>query len=644
MTAAYDALLASATPDFVVLVEVQPMEILQGWTAAGGGLTNTYYCSYSSQIATSAVAGGIYRRLDEVRHNANALTSRASAALVDANLGSYFFDTSTSRIYVSLSSGLSPDTAALVGAWFTLFFATKSVSFSDQPLYLPLVSGGLPTLVDEMADALFGSILSDSGAVELLNGDALFDKLSRAYVWRNKRVTFRHGGVGLAFTDFAIIDTLRINKIEVDDETATLQIETLSTILNKSLPLRTWGDGTVSGGPPAENPETGIFGTSQPLIFGTIENCPCVLGGRTPTDGFNPATDDWYAFDFNSGAYGNCQFVAVYAVERSTKTATLLTVGADYTTSGAVITVDNASYLYETHDIIATLSNIAFASSAKFGDMALAILRICGESDANIDTAAFSTVNADAPQTLARYVGEPVQAVDLLTELCQSVGGQVYRGADGKWTIRVITPDIPSTLVDLKDEDFVSWNPTGQLDAALNEVRVRYGHTPLDDSWLEVSASNDTVLYAAETSDAHRIDTWLTTSDDATGRAQHARLFKSTPPMQIEAEDRGLALMSAHAGDLVSVTRARAPVARTGTYDGHILRIVKLEKALGPDMPTVLVTLEDLGGHVDRIFRLLPSSSTLTWTTASAQEKARYGFLGDTNRYINSVKDQKVLW
>jgi hypothetical protein len=105
VTAAYDALLASVTPDFVVLAEVQPMEPLAGWTAAGGGLTNTYYCSFLSQIATTIAAGGLYRRLDFVRQNAATLTSRASAALVDANLGSYFLDTSTNRLYVSTNTG-----------------------------------------------------------------------------------------------------------------------------------------------------------------------------------------------------------------------------------------------------------------------------------------------------------------------------------------------------------------------------------------------------------------------------------------------------------------------------------------------------------------------------------------------------------
>jgi hypothetical protein len=154
VTAAYDALLASATPDFVVLAEVQPMEPLAGWTAAGGGLTNTYYCAFLSQIATTVVAGGLYRRLDSVRQNATALTLRASAALVDANLGSYFLDTSTNRLYVSTNSGASPDTFALLGAWFTLFFSSTSVALSGQPLYAPMIAAALPTLTDELGDIL----------------------------------------------------------------------------------------------------------------------------------------------------------------------------------------------------------------------------------------------------------------------------------------------------------------------------------------------------------------------------------------------------------------------------------------------------------------------------------------------------------
>jgi hypothetical protein len=194
----------------------------------------------------------------------------------------------------------------------------------------------------------------------------------------------------------------------------------------------------------------------------------------------------------------------------------------------------------------------------------------------------------------------------------------------------------------------VSWIPGEDLRTTLNEVRVRYRHQPLADEWLEASATDDAVLYGAETSDAHRIDTWLTTTAAASALAQHLRFLRGTPAMTIESEQRGLSLISSRVGDLVSVTRTRAPNARTGSYDGHLLRIVKIEKALGGDVPIVKVWLNDLDGQTDRIFRLLPSASTLTWSTATAQEKARYGFLGDANRYLDATdpltRDGKALY
>src|SRR4051812_34274746 len=295
------------------------MERLNGWTAAGGGLTNTYYCAFSTQIATTIVAGGIYRRLDSVRQNATALTLRASSALVDANLGSYFHDTATNRLYVSTTSGVSPDALAIVGAWFTLFLTSTSVSLSGQPLYTPIITDGLPTMTDEMPDTLFGAAFSASGPLTVLNGDGLFDRLSKQYVWRNKLVTFKLGGGSLAYADFATIDTLRINAITADDELCTLQLENAGNILNQSLPLRTWGDGTVSNpvfGTPAV-PNTGIGGQSQPLVFGTVLGCTLTLGSRIAG-----VADLWYAYDFNAGAYGFVSLSAVYALERDNQALT----------------------------------------------------------------------------------------------------------------------------------------------------------------------------------------------------------------------------------------------------------------------------------------------------------------------------------
>jgi len=215
---------------------------------------------------------------------------------------------------------------------------------------------------------------------------------------------------------------------------------------------------------------------------------------------------------------------------------------------------------------------------------------------------------------------------------------------DGLWTCRVFDPSTADYT--LTDVDFVTWQPTGDLTTTLNENRVRFSRLPYTESWNEVSASDSAVQYANETSDSHRIDTWLTDEDDATALAGHLRFFKSAPAMRIAFEERGLTLLDALPGDLIAVTRTRATNARDGEYNGQLLMLVSITKSLGPDCPKVTGTLEDLGGQAARIFRLAPASAG-QWSTATDAQKAFYGYLSDANGYIDSTdpltKGAKVL-
>jgi hypothetical protein len=633
VSAAYDALIASNAPQFVVLVEPQPAERLGPFVLDSG---HVYKLTWPQYVQTSVVSGGLYRRLDGVRENGTAYTEVFSVPACEALAGSYYFYPTDNILYVHTTTGSNPKVFAFVGAWFTLPLSTATISFSDQSVYYPLVTGALPSWQAEMPDDLFGVTTSDTGQVSLLNGDGLFDRLSRQWIWRNKQVTSKLGGVGLAYTDFQTIATMRINRMDPGDGVAALTLEQQRSLLNQSLPRRTWGDGTDFA---ATNPsEAGALGLSQPLIFGTVEDCPLVLGNR---DG----TDYWYAFDqFDNGT---TLLTVVVAVERATGARTTLTDGIDYTLSAFAnfIRVINASYLYETHDIIATIHNLA---TATFGSIAQRILVLCGESTDNIDTAAFTAADTAAPQVLARFLAAPIQAADLLRSLEQSVNGQVYVGADGRWTCRVFDPSVPSTYTSLSDADFASWEPTEDLASVLNTIRARHSQKPFKDDWIEVSGTNSAVLYGSETSDSHRFDTWLTTSADASVLVQHHIFFRGVPECRIAFEERGLSLMGASVGDLVKVTRARAPVGRTGRYEGQFLRILSLTKRLGPDAPTVSGVLGDLHGRADEIFRLAPASSSLDWSSASAEDKALYGFLSDADEYIDSTDSLtyrgKALW
>lgn len=632
---AFEDLLDSHAPDYIVLAEIQPAEELGVWTAAGGGLTNTYYCAFLSQIATDLTPGGLYRRLDFVRVDGEGLTSRASAALVNANAGSYYHDASAGRLYVHTLGSLPPDSYAFVGAWFTLFFSTGAVDFSDQPLYAPLITGELPTLESELPDPVFGSSKStDVGALSLLNGDGLFDALSRRYIWRNKAVAFKLGGASLAYSDFTAVAAMRVNNFDVDDEVATLTVESSDTALNSSLPEETFGD------------DTEITGQHIPLLFGYVQD---ILPPRTGGQRYEVTTG---IMATNSSF--SCFIWAVVAVHRVSRANTLLTPVSDYTVEGLfgadgyglAFEVINPTYGYDEWEIHCTAETgfpdpTGAVANAEL--TAISLLQEVGETTFS----GLSVLDVSSPR-LGFYLTEPTPAIDILRRLETTCHASLYKDASGIWRARPLIPDGPADY-ELDDHDFVAWRAEGDLVGVLNEVRVNYNAQPAAQTASQASSSADRVTHGSETSDRRTIDSYF--SDDAASAATLAsrlRFGKSAPEARIQFEERGLTLMGATVGQLVAVTRDRGPVARSGRLDGQLLRIVALSKSLGPDTPVVRGVLADIGGQADRIFRLAPAGSTLTWATATDAERAYYGFLSDANGYIDSAdpltKHGKVLY
>lgn len=642
MTVAYDALLVNVSPKPILLAEIRPAEALGVWTAAGGGLTNTYYVSWSRQFGTSIVSGGIYRRLDSVRQDDTALTSRASSALVDANLGSYFHDTAANRIYVSTTTGSSPNTFASVLAFFTVFVSDTSVEFSDQPLYWPLMTGTLPVFTEQFADLVFGVTASATGTISLLNGDGLWDRLSRQWIWRNKKITVKLGGTyrqnttetTLAYTDYATLGTLRINTVGVGDETFDLHVESIGSILNQSLPKDVWADDDIMVSWVATEEEQKPI----PILLGAVEFCP-----MTETE---VVGDTWITH--NPYVNTSVSVGLIHAVDRVSGEYISLVDGVDYTTAGpgvAGILYTMSTYNSDTHTFVANLSDTADATYYA-GTFARRILELCGESSANIDTAAFDALDDACPQLLGHWLDTPTPAVDLMRQLEQSVGAQVYWGTSG-WTCRKVMDYSGPADFTLTDADFSKWEPTDDLQGVLSQVRVGYFQHPVTDAYAEASSSSDRTQYESETRDSHTINTFLQDETDALAQAGHLRFLKSAPGALIAFEVTGLTLLTAVVGDLIAVTRDRAPCARNGRYDGQLLMLVAVTKGLGPDGPAVSGVLSDLGGMADKVFRLAPAASTLTWSTATNAEKAYYGFLADTNRYVDSndavTRDGKVL-
>lgn len=611
------------------------------------GFPEVYGAPWSSDVQTS-ISGGLYRRLDQVRQNGTALTSRASKrAVLDTN-GSYYHDTANNIIYVSATNGANPNTFALIGAWFTLPLSTGHISFSDQPVYYPLVSGDLPVLVQEKPDILFGATMSDTGSVTFENGDGQFDALIANWIWRNKLVTFKLGGVGLAYSDFETVAKLRINSVQVDDEVCRVELVQAASILNRTIPPRLWSDGTYATDYLSLNfAGSDSLSKPQPWLFGTVRDCPLAL-----LDSVTYANGLYGTVDPTAHPYG-VTVSAVYAIDKSTGIGVTLTENTDWdwVTGGQLLQILNASYGPDTHIIWADLSDdpdpefpLGPATPDTFGTLIELLLGMLGVDAADIDSAAFDAADAAATQLLGLWVDEPVPAADIVRIFEQSVNGQVFVGDDGRWTCRIFDPSGPADYT-LSDHDFEKWKVSPDLLGVLNEVRVNYLELPGPAQTTQVSSSDSKVLYGSETSDSHTVFTALRVAADATALANHTRFLKGRPGAFIEFEERGLTLMGATAGSLVAVTRARGPVGRTGSLDGQLLELTRLELSLGP-VPRVRGVLSDLGGQADRIFRL--ADSAITWSTTTDENKAYYGFLADANGYIDaadsSTRHGKVLW
>lgn len=638
MSAAYDAFIAAQNKAAIVLAEIQPAQQLGPWTKEGG-FTNVYSCAFSQYAATDVVAGGLYRRLDQVRQNATALTSRASAALVDANLGSYFYDVTNSKIYVSMSDGTSPEVWAFVGAWFTIFFASSSVSFSDQPLYEPRIAKTLPTIESEKPDLLFGATVSDAGSIALSNADKLYDKLAKLWIWRNKLVTFKLGGtnldnaVVLAYSDYATIGAMTINTAIPDDELFTLQLDAIGSILNQSIPPNTvtkqnFVDPSQTGG-----------NVSLPWLIGTAKDCKLAITAElTSTDVIATVVDITFA-NFQDPSFQPATIF--YAVNRTSGAKTTLREGTDYTT-GVDGTVQFVGYDVNTYDfwmdgVWATAGFGGSARASTFGVIVTAILEALGVPASKIDATAFAALDAVSP-TLGRYLTAPTQAVDEIRRLEQSINAQVYQRVDGVWTCRLFDPSAAVAFT-LSDYDFATWSPEEDLSAALDQVRVQYDERQASGIYYEGSASDDAVKYGRETSDSTSLPTYLRNAADAQDRAAHDQFLKGSPPCRITAQMRGLTLMTAAVGDMVAITRARGPIARTGVLDGQVFEIVKLTKQLAGQngIPVVTAVFEDLGGQTDRIARYTDGVSVPDWSSATATQRALYGWYCDGNGYIDST-------
>lgn len=639
---------AASDREEVVLVELTPSLVLDGWTAVGGGAPNSYQVSCPALVGTSAVPGGVSRRVVGVRENGTALTERASLALVNANASSWYWDEAAGILYVRTSSGADPDTFTVYHAQVRFYLATTGIVLNrtdgdaDTGIYYqPWLVGDVPAIVQEVEDVLFGVKTSPGGSIVATNAHGFWHTViatDGAYAWKNKKATVYLGGSyrgqALLRSQYVAVATMLVEDVVADEQTVTWALKPLARLTEQTLPVTPYFEASYP------HLGDGVRGTRKWIGYGRAWMVPDL----TDTSGAGV----WTVAD---AAYQTLYRVhAVYAVEKSGGAKRNLTEGLHYSVNltACTITILDSTYGWETHTLEAEVTGKPGGARgwlSTFSEIVQDILTtFLGVAVADLDSAAFTAAQAAAPQELALWIKTPRTIASILAtqedglpSLEVSVHGTVQQTRAGLWTCRIWEPGYDSAgAVRLRKEDLALFRPEPKLETVFVAARAHYGYHHGAQEWGIEEATSARQQYLAETSDRRDVYTYLRNAGDAEVLADRYLFILMHAQLAIAFDERGTLLAEADAGDRVLVTYSPAPVA-AGAFSDRVCEVTKLERRFAPTF-RIGGVLEDLDAldNLPQTVGEWAAPAADNWATADATERLTQGFWCDANGRADS--------
>jgi hypothetical protein len=608
----------------IVLLELQPAELITGWTATAA-TTGVFQAAFPCRVQTALIAGGLYRRLDGIEENGEPLTQVGSVAAADAAPGSWFYDGS-STVYVSTTTGSNPTVLASVNAVFTIFMATEALDVAGGELYEGRLSGTLPQ-VDGQVDSLYGAKVYTTGEFTLANGDALFDALAQDWAWHGRAAVILLGGRELPLAEFSVVARMQIDRVLPGDDNCRVVLLGEQDAFGRYLPLRTLTR--------TEHPNMGDSGAGSyvPLLLGSVQGIAPPIVDRTPGATVYLLADPQVQ-----------ELSAVWDVRVLADAGTIgLSEGTDYTVSLANCTVTVTRADLADRQIICSASG-----ETSITDMAAAIsqlLQWLGEPVSSIDATSFANAADLRPEPFGLWLREGRPSAEYFSMFEASMLAALVRDRDGKWALEVddFEADLSATP-HLQDEDWSAWLPVpGQsgVDAQVSSVVVRFANVAYADTWDETEAGSDTARYLQRSERSWSVSTVLIHRGDAARLAQHYRLLLLSRAVSIEIREKGLSLMTATPAQMVRATRDRAP---GGPYAERPLRLARISKALSP--PGISATLLDRPDAVEVYprARAWAPDTVDTWAAASQEQRDDNAFWHDDNDEVTTGVPDHSRW
>lgn len=217
-----------AAKDLAWLLEVEVAKRIDNLSWTQSGSTAAFYITPSEKEPERV------RAIDRVTHAVTEYEEKASLADCQSDIGSWYFDSATGRLYVhtALSGAVAPDAGDLYVAAYYL----KRICDGQYPYPKELVFDGkwydprlkkdsISDLSVEISGFHQGGVSQTWTEFKLANADGALDEELADYVWENKIFTLKCGVPGDAYSSFVTIAQGRTGSITWDDDEIKVNIE-----------------------------------------------------------------------------------------------------------------------------------------------------------------------------------------------------------------------------------------------------------------------------------------------------------------------------------------------------------------------------------------------------------------------------------
>ncbi len=275
------------------------------------------------------------------------------------------------------------------------------------------------------------------------------------------------------------------------------------------------------------------------------------------------------------------------------------------------------------------------------------LLSLAGITD--INTASFSTADAEAPQILSlklplRPDGARPKIKDVITLVNKSVFGSLYVKSDWSLAFSVLSSEKPTDLVELADDDQIKWSVSTRTNIA-RRIYAKYRHFDADKFTGEVGSA----VYEYENTFVDRLlgnkaslneDIYLYYQRDAETMAQRYALLNSLTQSIVTVQGK-LNLTLKNINDKIFIKFDRL-YKRFGT--GNSNRKIGIISKISRGGQDTSVGFTDLGNIFNRVANIADTTAN-DFTASGEDERILIGYIVDNDTELpNSSPSTDDEW